>query len=88
MSMQRFVSYDLRESDPDFYECYSCGYQYGKRIDETAKPGLNVLPTLSHAIVEKGRKLLAEEAIRTGNVDQRFIPNEIKMERRRRRELG
>jgi len=86
--MQRFVSYDLQCSDPDLYECYTCGYQYGKRIDETAEQGMNVLPTLSHAIVERGKKLLVEEAIRTGNVDQRFIPGEIKMERKRRRELG
>lgn len=89
MCQREFVSYDNENSDPDFAECYTCGYQYGKIIDETATdPSQRVRPRLDRAIVEAGRAKYVDQQRRMMQnlgLPEGGLPDDIRREYKRRR---
>lgn len=86
---QRFISFDVKISDPDFAECIVCGYRYGKCIDYTAtNPGDRIKPVLDRKVVAAGLRESMEldrKRMERDGVPLK-VPNEIRRELHRRLE--
>lgn len=86
-SDRQFVSDDPNCSDPDFFRCLDCGYQYGKNINMAGKtPAERVVGRLSKAVVAEGARRFREQetARRSWAGIPLSTPAEIRKERHRR----